>query len=308
MNFEESGNGFGATPPPVPSPQPPPPPLPPPPVPRTVAAPPPIPGPPPVFPAVHLSAPPPPLPAPPPPVAERTSRRGIYMALGSVVTVAVLIAAAIEGPKLMHGGSTAASGAVGGTSATETGAPGAAPASAATDTPSPSAPVETPVASSDTPPAQANSPSAWTPVGRSPGAAAVPVSPGPAQMSPAPVNAAPAPQAFQQQQAPPPQPQASPQNPPAPPPVNREYTQLREQLNELTIRANSASAGLRSFEQQQSRQGLSLRGDIREAKTRLDYQLQESMASLQSGDLDAARQSMRYAQSAVQTIEKFLGR
>lgn len=83
---------------------------------------------------------------------------------------------------------------------------------------------------------------------------------------------------------------------------------MRSQLNELTIRANSASAGLDSFQRQQSRQGLGLRADIREAKTRLDYQLQEAMTSLQSGDFDAARQSMRYAQSAVETIEKFLGR
>ncbi len=90
--------------------------------------------------------------------------------------------------------------------------------------------------------------------------------------------------------------------------MNREYTQLRAQLNELTIRANSASAGLESFQQQQSRQGLGLRADIREAKTRLDYQLQEAMSQLQSGDYESARQSMRYAQNAVETIEKFLGR
>jgi hypothetical protein len=76
----------------------------------------------------------------------------------------------------------------------------------------------------------------------------------------------------------------------------------------LTIRANTASAGLRSFEQQQSRQGLGLRADIREAKTRLDYQLQEASSALQNGDPEAARQSMRYAQSAIDTIEKFLGR
>jgi hypothetical protein len=92
------------------------------------------------------------------------------------------------------------------------------------------------------------------------------------------------------------------------PPANREAAELRDQYNELAIRANTARAGLRSFEQQQSRQGLGLRADIREAQTRLDYQLQEAMSSLQSGDVEGTRRSLRYAQSAVETIEKFLGR
>jgi hypothetical protein len=90
--------------------------------------------------------------------------------------------------------------------------------------------------------------------------------------------------------------------------VNPEYAGLREQYNELSIRAGTVRAGLGSFELQQSRQGLGLRGDIREAQTRMDYQLQEAMASLQRGDTEGARQNMRYAQSAVETIEKFLGR
>ena len=92
------------------------------------------------------------------------------------------------------------------------------------------------------------------------------------------------------------------------PPANREAAELRDQYNELAIRANTARAGLRSFEQQQSRQGLGLRADIREAQTRLDYQLQEAMSSLQSGDMEGTRRNLRYAQSAVETIEKFLGR
>ena len=92
------------------------------------------------------------------------------------------------------------------------------------------------------------------------------------------------------------------------PVVNPEFAELRERFNELSIRAGTARAGLRSFELQQSRQGLGLRGDIREAQTRMDYQLQEAMASIQKADAEGARQNLRYAQSAVETIEKFLGR
>ncbi len=296
----------------------------PPPVWQASAAPPPIPqattpsrmpAPPPV-----AGAPPPVVPIPPAPapwavtppsaprVAQKSSRRGLYMALGSVATLAVLIAAAIEGPKLLRGGSSAAS-------------EGRAPAAAApaADNPSSATPAAPPApassdatsapssSSSSQAPAAGKTPPGWTPVGRS----ATGATGSPAPASAAPVNASPAPQAQQAAspqpaQQPPPQ-QAAPQSP-APPPVNREYTQLRAQLNELTIRANSASAGLESFQQQQSRQGLGLRADIREAKTRLDYQLQEAMSQLQSGDYESARQSMRYAQNAVETIEKFLGR
>ena len=232
---------------------------------------------------------PPPVPRPisPPPVppvvapsgAAWKSNRGLYIALGSLVTLAVLMAAAIEGPRFLHGGATAASESASPSTATETpGTPAPAPPAAPVDAAAPT-----------------GTQSTWTPVGRSPAAAAPP-----SQASPTQVDAAPAPQA--------PPPPAESQNPPAPAPVNREYAQVREQLNELAIRANSTSAGLQSFQQQQSRQGLGLRADIREAKTRLDYQLQEAMSSVQNGDLDAARQSMRYAQSAVETIEKFLGR
>ena len=63
---------------------------------------------------------PPPLPrAEPPPAGAAPwvtqpepsrSRRGLYMALGSVLTLAVLVAAIIEGPKLMHGGAADAQG------------------------------------------------------------------------------------------------------------------------------------------------------------------------------------------------------
>src|SRR5207237_5733851 len=69
----------------------------------------------------------------PPPQPARSSRRGLYMALGSVVTLAVLVAAVIEGPKLMHGGAADAQG-VPATPAAATpaiAAPAAAPAAAA---------------------------------------------------------------------------------------------------------------------------------------------------------------------------------
>jgi hypothetical protein len=100
-----------------------------------------------------------------------------------------------------------------------------------------------------------------------------------------------------------PAPQAS-----AAPPENPESTELRARYDELAIRANAAIAGLSSFEQQQSRQGLRLRADIRETRVRMDYRMQEIIPSLRNGDMEGARRNLQYAQNAVETIEKFLGR
>jgi len=40
---------------------------------------------------------------------------------------------------------------------------------------------------------------------------------------------------------------------------------LREEYNLLSVRAAAAKSGLRSIEQQMARQGVGMRGDVREA-------------------------------------------
>jgi serine/threonine-protein kinase len=267
---------------------------------------------------------PPPLPnAPPsppvdapwmiPPAAARSSRRGLYMALGSVLTLAVLVAAVIEGPKLMHGGAADAQGvpASAGVAATA-----AAPAVAAAPS------VATPAV------APAVAPESTTPAAAS---AAAPVElPRPIQQP------VPAQYAFRPAQAPPQsaraaqgasaQPstlaQATPGAQPAPavqsapanatPPVTAataspELKELRDRINRVAVRAAAAQAGVRSIEEGVERQGLGLRGDIKAASIRLDYVLQEARASLQNGDVDGARNNLQYAEGTLQKIEKFLG-
>lgn len=244
--------------------------------------------------------------------AARHRQRGLWVALGSIITVAVLGVAAMEAPKWIKGGTSGA--------ASPAAAPEPAPYKEASISPAANAPDTTATAAPDAAPAAA----APQPTG---GAAA------------APPRTASSPRASQQgsqaaaqrvsqaatqaePEAPPepwhrlsgtPAPSSSPAEgaapaAPAQPAANREAAELRNQFNELTIRANNARNGLQSFQQQQSRQGLGLRADIREAQTRLDFQMQESTTALQAGDFEAARQSMRYAQNAAQTIEKFLGR
>lgn len=251
-------------------------------------------------PVLHPAAPPPPPPVaapvapqpqappispsmPPPPVQGK-SRRWLYMALGSLLTLAVLVAAIVEGPKLMRGGAADAQG-----GATSVAAPGAA---APVSQPA-AEPVATPVAE---------------PVAR-------PVSQPAAQ----------APRAVVQQAAPaaPPEPaQAPTQRPAAQEPPDQhaapaaasnraaqaEINELRQRYNEISIRASTAQAGVRSIEQQMARQGLGLRNDIREAQTRLDFLMQEANMALQSGDTAGARQNLQYAEGTIAILNKFLGR
>jgi len=285
---------------------------------------------PPARPVVHAPLPvfqPPPPPAPvfqaPPPVPQAQqapslpqpqqalpksgSRRGLYMALGSVATLLVLAAAIVEGPKLMHSGASSAA------------TPNTAPAEkkAAESTAAPVAPSPAPAAQPDTPtPAAAAPVSPPAAPAKPPVQAAAPETP--AQKAPVAAQAPPRPPAVQRpvQQpvaAPPaaqqPSQQSSPQSsqPPARPSA-AELNEIRQQYNQVAIRVGAAKSGLRALQQQMQRQGVDMRGDILEAESRMDYLMQESMGSLRSGDTDSARTSLQMAERSLETIEKFLGR
>ena len=224
------------------------------------------------------------------------SRRGLYMALGSVVTLAVLVAAVIEGPKMMRGGAAAAQG---------------VPASVATPVvPTPAVPtpaVPTPAATPETAPAPraaAVSAPAATPA-PAPLLSTRPIQqPVPAQYA---FRAAQAPVQFARpdQGAPAPTATASPAVTAAT--ASPEMKELRDRINRVAIRAAAAQAGVRSIEQGVQWQGLGLRGDIKAASIRLDYVLQEARASLQSGDVEGARNNLQYAEGTLQKLDQFLG-
>ncbi len=231
------------------------------------------------------------------------------MALGSVLALLVVAAAAIEGPKLMRGGATDAQGVPASTATPAI--PTSVPAPAATQEPAPA------------PQATVQSTPAPTPLPTTP-APAVPVQvprsnqqPVPAQYAFRPAQAPP----MQTAQAPPPIFQAAPPTgqaaPPASPPpsgtpvtaatATPEMKELRTRINQVAIRAAAAQAGVRSIEQGVQAQGLGLRGDIKAASIRLDYVLQEARTSLQNGDVEGARNNLQYAEGTLQKIEKFLG-
>jgi eukaryotic-like serine/threonine-protein kinase len=269
----------------------------------------------------------PPTPADAPwmvPAAPARSRRGLYMALGSVLTLAVLVAAVIEGPKLMHGGAADAQGvpASAGVAATA-----AAPAVTAAPTVATPAAATAPATATPTA-APAGAPESTAPAAAS---AAAPVEPPRPIQQPVPAQYAFRPAQPPRQSAraaqgaiaqpstiaqamPAAQPVPAVQSPPAnaAPPVTAataspELKELRDRINRVAVRAAAAQAGVRSIEDGVERQGLGLRGDIKAASIRLDYVLQEARASLQNGDVEGARNNLQYAEGTLQKIEKFLG-
>ncbi len=237
---------------------------------------------------------PPPPPAAPPWVIQQAptrSRRGLYMALGSVVTLAVLVAAIIEGPKLVRGGAAGAQGVPANVVAPATAAVPAvaSPAGAPEPTPPPATSVPLPAAAPVQPP-----PPIQQPV---PAQYAFRPAQPPIQRAPA---AAQAPQEVQAAQA------SDPQRVTAAT-ASPELKELRDRINHVAIRAAAAQAGVRSLEQGIQAQGFGLRGDIKAASIRLDYVLQEARASLLNGDVEGARNNLQYAEGTLQKIEKFLG-
>lgn len=251
--------------------------------------------------------------APPPPPA-KSGGRAVYMVLGSLVTVAVLVLAVLQGPKLWK---TLASGGSGTTATTQTntnppaggqgiaGDPTAAGQSqsgngqsAAQRSPGES----TTGAQADGSTGQERPPQSGQGQGQSHGQRQTGREEGGLH-------------GQQQGQVAPPEPATPVQPPPEParppgpdPAVQRALSEARDQYNEMAVRGSTAKSGVRSMEQQMARQGLNLRGDIKQLETRFDYLMQEAMSSIRMGDPVTAKKHLDSAELALQGLERFLGR
>lgn len=294
----------------------------PPPLPRTAPSPPAYSAPPPVPPAV----PPAPPMMPAAVSAPKTgSRRGLYMALGSIATIAVLAAALIEVPKFRNARAVQGDAKIDAPATISSQQPTAAdstPAAAAAD----NAPATPAAAEANTPapsPPRAASIDTRTPAAKN----NVTVSPqrpsaqvAVQQTQPVQTVQQPAvPQRIAQQapvQQPDPVAQAAQATSP-PVPVGgsqraranaAEIRDLQQLYDLLAVRAGTVKSGLASLKQQMARQGLGLRGDIVATEGRMDLQMRRAEDAIRNGDTDEARNSLQLAERAVENIEKFLGR
>jgi serine/threonine protein kinase len=246
-------------------------------------------------------APKPVLAAPSAEAAAPRSRRGMYMALGALLAIAVLIGAATQIPKFRR--------------ASAENAPAKSETSSAPAPAVPSAPaVETQPALSvpASPPPSVGSP-ARSPAGQRQApvsSSAVSVLP-PVRAGSAPVSGVVQPQTPPQavaQQAPPAQPVQ-----PAPAAASdnansAELEKLQEQLNLLGIRAGTCKTGVDNLRRVQASSGLGLRADIAESAQRMDYYLNATGSALQRKDAAAGKKNLDSAEREVSKIEAFLGR
>jgi serine/threonine-protein kinase len=258
------------------------PPPPPPPVPMATA--------PAVFtpPPSQYSAPPP----PPPPAAATRSNRGLYMVLGSIVTVGILAAAAFYLPKMLKTGASSAPQQVAQTQE---------PAAPAQTPPPVTAPVETPTPAQQT---------VQQPV-RQPLAEAAP-RPVEHRATPAPVYQPP----VQQQQAPPPrQPvverEATPQvRPPAAEnnEANSEVQELRHRHMQMHARIDAVDASMRQLEQEQRRMGLGMNGELVARQHRMTFLMETFGTEMKNGNVAAARAALDNAERELDKLEEHFGR
>jgi len=231
----------------------------------------------------------------------KSGKRWLWVGAGALATALALVAVIQFGPWRKTSAQTehqpASSPAPANTAAT--------PAPAPEATPPPEQQAATPPAT-EPPPAPSVTPPVTAPATTPPGR----VEKRPArqlarQGSPRDAAAAPA-----VEQAPPqPAGSAANENPPQPagPDPAAVLQELRERLVQLDSRAGPVRTSLGNLKRSQEASGLSLRGDMAAAETRMNYQLDGANSALRAHDAPAAKKFMDSAEAELEKLEKFLG-
>lgn len=245
----------------------------------------------------------PPIAAPPP---APSSRRGLYIALGCVLTLVVLGVAAVEGPKLFRTSANTA------TAQSSPASPVPAPVAEPQPVPQSPAPAAAEPASMQMPPP--------SPEPAVPGAGSRPASPvvraksgtarthltessgsGPGAVLSAQPPVAQTPAASQ------------PVAQPAPPPPAVDTARIQalskqqDRMMSMAARVNAARGSLANLQRSQQAQGLGLRADITATSSRMEYQMDQAESAIKAGDPAAAKRSLDAAERELDKLEGFLG-
>jgi len=219
----------------------------------------------------------------PPSRPSSRGNRGLYVALGCLLTLGVLAAAAIEGPRFFR------------THADQAGT--------RQQPPSQPLPAEsaTPALDKD----QASAPPSAAPgvASTTPPLSAQPSSE-PASASFRPIHQRPPhDQPVEQAQT------NSPREPSAEAQQSyvEQMSELKEQADLMTVRVKTAQTGLSSIKSQMAAQGLGLRSDVLAAESRMNYFLDKAQREISSGDAVSAEHDLQMAGYAAGYVEKFLG-
>jgi len=253
--------------------------------------------------ATAIATPAEPLPTPPA-VAPPRGNRGLYMAIGSLVTVLVLVIAALQLPKFF---STKA-----GETKVAQADPGYKPAVELSQVPTPS-PAAAPIDAAQ--PAATQTETSTQPAPRSgsrPTPAAQPTPADTVAQTQTPQVSVPAPTPVPTQPAPA-QPAPRTAEPEAPrvasaPAVDpAELETLRSSLMLLGTRAGAVQAKAKRIEQEQRAQGLGMRSDVVSGISRMGYFLDEAENAVKAGNMAAAKTALQRADRETSTLERILG-
>lgn len=258
-------------------------------------------------PSAPVSAAPPPVAAAPPVITplspQASSRRGLYMVIGSVLTLAIVIGAVTQIPKFFK---TSAN--VGTTSPVVT-QPVAPPSQTVT-------PQSQPAATSPGPqPAQ---PQTAQPLPQNVPPVTTPARPTRQQETLAQSHkgaAAQVTQQVQQQVAAPTQPPPNPvaqQAPPQPagpdPAVLKEIEELRQRQTLMSVRMEGVKGSLNRLSAQQASSGLGTSGDLTGAARRMQVFMDQATSQLRAGDPASAKKSLDSAERELEKLEEKFNR
>ena len=225
------------------------------------------------------------------PVSSSGGKRGVYMLIGSVATVAVLVVAAMQLPKYF------------GTKAGEPQPTIQQPAiTEQAVKPPESPPTNAPV---DQKPPVNPPPALQQPVAQQPTKQQTPQLP----VSREAERAVIVPERAQPENTPP---AAVPQPPPPQPnpvEIGRQRAVQKEtnRLAQMEARVSAVQGSLKRLQERQGQSGLGLRGDMAAASQRLEIQLDSAQKALNAGHPAVAAGHLDSAERALETLEKFLG-
>ena len=237
------------------------------------------------------------------PVAATRSRRGLYMAVGSVLTLAVLIGAATQLPKFFRTSADgpAANAIVEPAQTTLRPEPVAQTPEISTQTNAPQTTVEP--APAVEPPAVKTPDAAPKRVERQATTVAVPA---PRASSPVPAAVNTPTQSVPPTAVAPTEPAR--ERPVQPAPDQAALQKLEQRMMLMAARVAGVSATLTRMEREMAAQGLGMRSDFVSAQRRLELHMDQGEAALKKGDAAAGGRSLDAAERELETLEKALGR
>jgi len=240
----------------------------------------------------------------PPPAARPSSSRGLWLALGVVLSLVVLVSAATYIPRHLGTHADPKKTAIpAADSSTTTPATSTAPGSTtATDASTPEKPIVSLQGSEGSLKVDANgnvaldSPEGSMRVNASTGAVTMTDKSGKAKKDLSAGNPAPTRQ------------DAAPPAPPVPPgPTPEEIAKVEDEADKLNVRAETATQSVETLRHQQQASGYNLRADIASSEQRMQLFMSKGNSALKAQDLVNAQKYFDQADAELTKLEKFLG-